>query len=51
MCLARLLGALVRAPITGFVRLVRLGGQRALKIVARSGALAPLELGRPERAG
>lgn len=49
--MGRLLGALVRAPadLPGFIRLVRRysAASRTLTIVARSGALAPLELRRP----
>ena len=45
------LAAIVRAPaeLPGFIRLVRryLQASRALKVVARSGALAPPGLGRP----
>jgi adenosylhomocysteine nucleosidase len=49
----RLLGALVRAPgdVPGFIRLVRRysAARRALKIVARSGALAAFEPRNPGR--
>ena len=51
MPMGRVLGALVRAPadLPAFIRLVRqyVAASRALRIVARSGALAPLELRRP----
>ena len=51
--MARVLGALVRAPsdLPGFIRLTRryAVASEALRIVARSGALAAFELRRPER--
>ncbi len=51
--MGRLLGALVRAPadLPGTIRLARryAVASRALKVVARSGALAAFELRRPER--
>jgi adenosylhomocysteine nucleosidase len=53
--MGRLLGALVRAPaeLPGFIRLVRRysTASRALRFVARSGALAAFELRCPERPG
>jgi adenosylhomocysteine nucleosidase len=53
--MGRLLGALVREPadLPGFIRLVRRysASSRALKTVARSGALAAFEGPRPERPG